>query len=231
MKTGIPEIDSSDATVIVGCDEVGYGSWAGPLVVCAVAVPKDWHDPRVKDSKAYKSKRDLALREALHDEYIGSTEIVISMQVMDSEVVDQHGVYKAAHICHEEAIRGTFFRLVYDPLIVVDGTTAPKGFQNAIAIPKADAKVPAVSLASVLAKVHRDRMMRGLDDKYPGYGFASNVGYCSPSHDAGLKRLGPCPIHRRSFAPIAKMLEPKRPATPYPWEFPEDLIDEASRVE
>lgn len=203
LQTGIPAIDNAKATCIVGSDEVGRGSWAGPAVVCAVGVHCTWEDPAVRDSKKMTRKA----RERVYERYWADEKIIVSLVTIPVEEIDRVGVDRAIKDGHRQAIEGTFWRLVYPPVIVVDGLDAPE-LPDAYALPKADALVPAVSLASVLAKVTRDRMMVELDKQYPGYGLASNMGYGTPSHQQGLIKLGVSPIHRRSFAPIAALLKP-----------------------
>jgi ribonuclease HII len=203
VKTGIPAIDDARNTCIVGSDEVGLGAWAGPAMVCAAAVFCEWNDLKVTDSKKMTRKA----RERIYERYINDDHIVISLVEIPVEEIDRVGVHEAVRAGHKKAIEGTFWRLVYPPVIVVDGIVAPD-LPNAICLPKADALVPAVSLASVIAKVTRDRMMVELDKQYPGYGLASNMGYGTPSHQQGLIKLGVSPIHRRSFQPIADLLKP-----------------------
>lgn len=195
--TGDPRIDNSSASVIVGSDEVGFGAWAGPLVVAAVAVPRDWTDPRVKDSKKLSEKR----REALYEEFWKPDGFPMCVQVIEPEVIDERGVWACLTQAHYDATHGMDDRLVYEPLIIVDGKIPVEG---AIALPKADNLVPAVALASIIAKVTRDRIMIELDKQYPGYDFASSKGYGVPKHQAALNKLGPCPTHRRSYDPVAR---------------------------
>ena len=197
--TGDPRIDDSKHTVIVGSDEVGYGAWAGPLVVAAVAAPRDWTDPRVKDSKKLSERQ----REALYEEFFQPESFPMNVVVVPPETIDEKRVWTCLIEAHQEAARGTFWRLVYEPLIVVDGKIPVPG---AIALPKADNLVPAVALASIIAKVTRDRIMVELDRQYPGYDFAGSRGYGVPKHQAGLNKLGPCPAHRRSYEPVARAL-------------------------
>lgn len=202
LHTGIPAIDEAKATCIVGSDEVGLGAWAGPAVVCAVAAYCEWSDPDVTDSKKLTRKA----RERIYEKYWSDEKLVISLCVVPVEDIDRMGVHRAVLDGHRQAIEGTYFRLVYTPVVVVDGNQAPE-VPGAICLPKADALVPAVSIASIIAKVFRDRLMIALDKEHPGYDLASNMGYGTPKHQAGLAKLGVSPIHRRSFAPIARYLE------------------------
>jgi ribonuclease HII len=202
VKTGIPAIDDARNTCICGSDEVGLGAWAGPAVVCAVAAFCEWFDPEVTDSKKMTRKA----RERIYEKYWGDDRLVISLVVVPVEDIDKVGVHRAVLDGHRQAIEGTYWRLVYPPVVVVDGNQAPE-VPGVICLPKADLLVPAVSLASIIAKVTRDRLMADLDKQYPGYDLTSNCGYGTSKHQLGLARLGVSPIHRRSFAPIARLLE------------------------
>lgn len=131
-----------------------------------------------------------------------------------AEEVDRLGVYAALYGLHgglmREALESARALGGAEPLGIVDGDVAIEGCHH---LPKADLLVPAVSMASVLGKLARDEHMAEMDMKYPGYGFASHVGYGTPPHQEALRRLGPCPIHRRSYRPIADLVrvaeEPK----------------------
>lgn len=195
--TGDPRIDASTAKTVVGSDEVGFGAWAGPLVVAAVAVPRDWSDPRVKDSKKLSERQ----REALYEEFFKPKGFPMSIVIVESQIIDEKGVWPCLVEAHYDATHGIGDRLVDEPLIIVDGKISVKG---TIALPKADNLVPAVALASIIAKVTRDRIMVKLDKQFPGYDFSSSKGYGVPKHQAGLEKLGPCPIHRRSYEPVAR---------------------------
>ena len=212
MKTGVHEIDSSEARYIYASDEVGYGSWAGRLYVAAVVVPRDWNPPSgLTDSKAMS---DTAMRRVA-DSFLAlplwpatGARHWYCIEYLESTSVDEMGVYHAVHSLHHVALQKARQAALEmgggeTPLGVVDGNLS---VENTISLPKADVLVPACSMASVLAKVTRDVYMKEMDILYPGYDFASNAGYRSPAHEAGLKRLGPCPIHRRSYAPIADMI-------------------------
>jgi ribonuclease HII len=200
-KTGNPKIDQSTALWVVGSDEAGYGAWCGPLLVTAVALPIGWRDSRVTDSKALSENR----REALFDEF--RDKVTVSAMAVQPETIDEMGVYKAVIKAHTLAIKKVLGELPGEsPLIVADGNL-PLEEVGAVSLPKADAKVPAVSLASIFAKVIRDRIMRGLAKKYPGYGFESHKGYGTQAHQVALQKLGVSPIHRKSYRPVAKLLD------------------------
>lgn len=211
--TGNARIDAHKGRIIAS-DESGYGSWAGPLVVCAATGPLGWHDARVQDSKVFDDKAGRAAREALYDELRGDDRFQFAIVILESDTVDRMGVYQAQLFGHT-AVLGQLQLSLDDPLLVVDGSLPVDSFglkASVVALPKADALVPECSLASIIAKVTHDRLMRMYDATYPGYGFAQHTGYGTPEHEAALDKLGICPIHRRSFAPIKKREEPEAPA-------------------
>jgi ribonuclease HII len=202
VHTGNPLIDDSTAPVVVASDECGYGCWAGPLYVTAVAVPSKWSDPRVKDSKKLSEKQ----REALHDEF--HLKVVNAIHIVQPEEIYRVGVYKALIDAHGKALLMVLKRVTKPSLVIMDGTLpAPQGVPQAISLPKADSLVPACALASIIGKVERDRIMVELAKTYPGYGFARHKGYGTAEHMEALGRLGPCEIHRKSYAPVAKALQ------------------------
>lgn len=205
LKTGNASIDSSSSEWILGSDEVGYGSWAGPLLVCAALVHRSWTVPGVTDSKGLTPKQ----RERVFDKFSG--EAVHHIVWVSPEQIDKLGVYQALLAAHREALESLLPKAPTTPLIVVDGfpngTVRLIGVPGAIGLPKGDQLVPAISLASVLAKVTHDRHMAKEAVTYPHYGFSTNMGYRSAQHEIGLAERGPCPIHRKSYAPVAKALE------------------------
>lgn len=199
--TGNSTIDDSTADWVVGSDEVGFGSWAGPLLVCAVALPRGFNEPGIGDSK----KLSESQRERVFDRFTRSTPVRHHLVWVQHTAIDQEGVWKALLRAHREALTTVLALVEGTALRVVDGFphgTEAIGVPHAIGLPKADMLVPAVSLASIIAKVTRDRHMRVLAGQYPGYGFESHRGYGTPEHQRALREKGPCEIHRKSYAPI-----------------------------
>jgi ribonuclease HII len=208
MQTGNTAIDNSTAEWVVGSDEVGYGAWAGPLLVCAVAVPRGFNEPGIGDSK----KLSKAQRERAYDRFTRTTPVRHHLVWVEHTAIDQEGVWKALLRAHREALTTVLATITGPSLRVVDGFphgTKEIGVEDAIGLPKADQLVPAVSLASILAKVSRDRVMREFAAKYPGYGFDAHKGYGTPEHQQALRENGPCEIHRKSYAPIRDLLRQK----------------------
>lgn len=195
QEEGLHRLATCGVKYVIGVDEVGYGSWAGPIVVCAAALPATWRDERVKDSKELKARTRKHLIQSV------LPEVVVTHQILahDSQTIDKMGVSKARDDLVAKAAKKCLER-ASDALIVMDGNVLPGGLpSNAICFPKADSLVPAVSAASVLAKVFRDEIMQGFHEEYPWYDFGSNVGYGTKAHQEGLDSKGPCPIHRFSY--------------------------------
>lgn len=178
---------------IIGADECGYGSWAGPLVVCAVAVPPNWSPPRgLNDSKKLGKKK--------HEElfYLLRNIVPYVAEMAHPDEVDR-GVVSALKRCYRTVVLALQERYP-DALIVLDGEVTLPEVEH-LNFPKADGLVPAVMAASVIGKFIHDQYMRKLAEKYPGYGLGENVGYGTPAHIAALEKLGPCPAHRQSYLP------------------------------
>jgi len=202
--TGNVEIDTSTAEWVVGSDEVGFGSWAGPLIICAAALPRTWSGTGLGDSKKLSEKQ----RRKAFERWTLETPALHHLVSVSPERIDELGVYEALILAHRKALETVLTKVQGTVLIVVDGFkdgTKRIGVPGSIGLPKADNLVPAVSLASILAKVTRDELMARAAKEYPGYGFSRNVGYGTPEHQEALAKLGPCALHRRSYAPIAKI--------------------------
>ncbi|WP_287387064.1 ribonuclease HII [Lachnospira sp.] len=180
-----------DCEYIAGIDEVGRGPLAGPVVTCCIIMPKDVRIPYVNDSKKVTKKR----REMLYD-IIMEKAIAVSIGINDEKRIDEINILQATY----EAMRKAINNLEVKPDILLnDAVNIPEIDIPQIPIIKGDAKSFTIACASIIAKVTRDRMMEEYDKKYPGYGFAKNMGYGTKEHTDALRKLGPCEIHRRTF--------------------------------
>ena len=184
---------------IAGVDEAGRGPCAGPLVVAAVIL-KDSDSPalsRVRDSKALTEKVREELYEVIIDEALAHSIIEIS-----PEEIDRLGLHKS----NLEGMRRAINSLAIVPEYVLTDGYAIEGLAIPnLAVWKGDQVALSISAASILAKVYRDRIMREMDVKYPGYGFARHKGYITAAHTAALQELGVTEIHRKSFANITSL--------------------------
>lgn len=176
---------------LCGIDEVGRGPLAGPVVACAVILPKDPDILWLNDSKQLTARK----REELYD-VIMERAVSVGIGMAGPERIDQINILQATY----EAMREAVGKLSVTPaLLLNDAVTIPEITVPQVPIIKGDAKSVSIAAASIVAKVTRDRMMEGYDRYLPGYGFASNKGYGSAAHIQALKELGPTPIHRKTF--------------------------------
>lgn len=183
---------------MAGVDEAGRGPLAGPVVAAAVILD----DLRPIAGLADSKKLTAARREALFDE-IRAKALCCSIAEASVEEIDELNILQATMLAMRRAVLGLRLKPV---LVLVDGNRIPLLDMPAEAIVKGDALVKAISAASILAKVHRDRWCERLDEQYPQYGFAGHKGYGTPAHLSALKLHGACPEHRRSFSPVAQVL-------------------------
>lgn len=186
---------------IAGIDEAGRGAWAGPVVAAAVILPLDCPDlaqqlDGLTDSKQLTPHQRERLFEAIQ-----AHALAIGVGAGSHTCIDRRHILAATRQAMTQAVN----RLTPAPhFLLIDALPLPH-----LAIPqhaffKADALALSVAAASVIAKVTRDHWMTRLDERFPGYGFAQHKGYGTPAHQDALARLGPCKIHRRSFAPLQK---------------------------
>ncbi|MFA9461748.1 ribonuclease HII [Thiohalorhabdus methylotrophus] len=176
---------------VVGVDEAGRGPLAGPVVAAAVALPTPNTVAGLTDSKKLSQKR----REALHGALLAGA-AAAGLGWAEPDEIDAVNVLQATHRAMERAVSAVGLPGAH---VRIDGSSRPSGLPDAECIVGGDLSDQAISAASILAKVTRDRWMAAYDTRYPGYGFASHKGYGTADHRAALARLGPSPIHRRSF--------------------------------
>ncbi|RDD93528.1 ribonuclease HII [Acidovorax sp. BoFeN1] len=184
--------------LVAGVDEAGRGPLAGPVVAAAVILDDLHPIAGLADSK----KLTAARREALFDE-IRARALCCSIAEASVEEIDRLNILQATLLAMRRAVMGLRLK---PKMVLVDGNRLPMLDMPAEAIVKGDALVPAISAASILAKVHRDRWCVQVDEQYPQYGFAGHKGYGTAVHMAALREHGACIHHRRSFAPVAKVL-------------------------
>ncbi|MGN2242146.1 ribonuclease HII [Frateuria sp. GZRR33] len=181
--------------LVAGVDEAGRGPLAGPLAVAAVILNPRHKIEGLDDSK----KLTEARREALYAQIVQRA-LAWHVVLVEVEEIDRINIYQATMAAMCRAVAGL---KVTAHEAWVDGNQLPKALPcPGKAIVGGDGLKPAISAASIIAKVTRDRLMCALDADHPGYGFASHKGYSTPEHLAALRELGPCPLHRRSFAPV-----------------------------
>ncbi len=189
--------------LIAGIDEVGRGSWAGPLVVGLVIFRYDQTIDGLDDSKKLtKHRREVLCRE------IQQQAIAIGVGWVDANIIDKIGLSAALKLATERAYQQISAQ-IKDRIerIIIDGTIRLLDQPNVITMIKADGQIPSVSAASIVAKVFRDNYMSKIDKLFPNFSFSENVGYGTGSHQVALTKFGPIAgIHRQSFAPIAKQL-------------------------
>ncbi|MGD0798325.1 MAG: ribonuclease HII [Acidobacteriaceae bacterium] len=210
---------------IAGVDEVGRGALFGPVVAAAVILPERTYSlarAGLKDSKQLTREE----REKL-DHRIRRTALAISIAEIDAETIDRVNIYQATRFAMLTAVAG--LTLQPDHLLI----DAMRLDLSSLAYPCAqtrlfygDALSLSIAAASVIAKVHRDRLMREADAAHPGYGLASHKGYATPQHRRTLATLGPCPLHRRSFAPVKASDRAQLPTPTTPLLFDESLLDD-----
>lgn len=199
------ELWQQGVRLVAGVDEAGRGPLAGPVVAAAVILPQVWQDggfdERLRDLNDSKQLTE-AQREAFFAILTAHPDIRFGIATVDAAVIDRINILQATHRAMNEALA----RLQPPPEhVLVDGNPVKSLRFPQTALVKGDARSYSIAAASVIAKVTRDRLMQDFDARFPGYGFAAHKGYGTPQHLAALASHGPCPIHRRSFAPLRPM--------------------------
>ncbi|MGA2084654.1 MAG: ribonuclease HII [Terracidiphilus sp.] len=181
---------------IAGLDEVGRGPLFGPVVAAAVILPKGCRPQGLNDSKKLSEKERNEL-----DLEIRLNAVAWAIAAVDAQTIDRINIRQASLLAMRLAVQ----QLAISPdFLLIDGRDMIDWDCPQQAVIHGDATSLSIAAASVLAKVHRDRLLVELDREFPGYGLASHKGYCSPEHIAALARLGPTPLHRKSFHPVAQ---------------------------
>jgi ribonuclease HII len=181
---------------IAGVDEVGRGPLFGPVVAAAVILPKDCRLQGLNDSKKLSEKKRNEL-----DAAIRALAVCWAIAEVDAETIDRINIRQASLLAMRRAVQ----QLALSPdYLLIDGRDTIDWDCEQRAVVKGDATSFSIAAASVLAKVYRDRLLVELDGTFPGYGLARHKGYGSPEHMAALVRLGPTPLHRKSYRPVAQ---------------------------
>ncbi len=183
---------------IAGLDEVGRGPMFGPVVAAAVIFPEHCRLPGLNDSKQLTEKQrddcDAMIRECA---------VAWAIAAVDVETIDRINIRRASLLAMRLAVE----QLIVTPdYLLIDGRDTIEWPCVQQAVVGGDARSVSIAAASVLAKVHRDRLLVELDSVYPGYGLARHKGYCSAEHLEALRRLGPTPLHRKSYQPVAQRM-------------------------
>jgi ribonuclease HII len=185
--------------VVAGVDEVGMGPLAGPVVGGAVVLPIGVRIPGLDDSKLLNAEQ----RERL-DRSIRRRALAVSVCAVNHAQVDSLGLLRARHLATAGAVAGLRVPAEY---LLVDAWDVPGAQVAQMALVRGDRICASIMAASIVAKVARDRAMIEYDRLYPGYGFAGHKGYATPAHRAAIRRLGPSPIHRTSWAPFREQAQ------------------------
>ncbi len=190
---------------IAGVDEAGRGPLAGPVVVAAVIFPLAWIESGLpleldglNDSKAISEKR----REQFYNSLVESPDLSRAIEIVDPDEIDEVNILQATHNGMTRSINALAKKGGEVDHVLVDGLRVRSIQQAQTPIVKGETMSYSIAASSVLAKVTRDRIMIEADKTFPGYGFAKHKGYPTPAHLSALRELGPCAIHRRSFAPV-----------------------------
>lgn len=198
----ISDMDLSEVdrgVLLAGVDEAGRGPLAGPVVAAAVILDPKRPVAGLADSKTLTAKS----RERL-EVYIQRNALAWGLGTAGIEEIDRLNILQASLLAMQRAVEALSIAPVH---VLIDGNRCPPLEYSATAIVKGDQRVAQISAASILAKVARDREMLDLDRRYPGYGFARHKGYPTRAHLEALRAYGPCSCHRRSFAPVRKLLQ------------------------
>ncbi len=188
---------------VAGVDEVGVGPLAGPVVAAAVVLPDRVDLPGLDDSKKLSAARREALAARIH-----AQAIAVGIGEVPPDEIDRLNIHRASLEAMRRAVQAVDTQCPLDHLLVdariVPGVRLPAERQTSLV--RGDARDGSIAAASIVAKVHRDAIMLGLERAHPGYGFGRHMGYGTAEHIDALQRLGATPVHRRSFAPVAAVV-------------------------
>lgn len=182
---------------MAGVDEAGRGPIAGPVVAAAVVLPHDFEPSGIQDSKKLTPKQRKQAFAKITDQAIA-----YAVGVVEPHVIDEINILQASFLAMRRALEG--LKINYDFVLVDGNMEIPHVTARQMAIVDGDALSISIAAASIIAKFTRDQIMSELAERYPGYGFEKHKGYCTNEHINAIDRLGICPVHRLSFAPVAR---------------------------
>jgi ribonuclease HII len=185
------------AAIVAGLDEVGRGPMFGPVVAAAVILPEGWRLRGLTDSKLLNPEARERFAAVIR-----MKAIAWAIAAVDVETIDRINIRRASLLAMRTAVEQLSIAPDY---LLIDGCDTIDWPCTQQAVVQGDARSLSIAAASVLAKVHRDRLLVELDAVYPGYGLARHKGYCSPEHLEALARLGPTPLHRKNWSPVAQL--------------------------
>jgi ribonuclease HII len=185
---------------IAGVDEAGRGPLAGPVVAAACILPEDFFIPQIDDSKSLSARQ----REKMFAALTEHPNVHYGIGLVEAVVIDQINILQAALRAMTLAIGALKAK---PDFILVDGNKKPSTEIPCQAVIRGDSLSQSIMAAAIIAKVFRDRWMSELDEQFPQYGFSSHKGYPTPEHLEALDKWGPCPLHRRSYAPVRRVAQ------------------------
>ena len=194
------ELIESGRAPVAGIDEAGRGPLAGPVVAAAVILPRGYSQDFLDDSKKVSSKR----RDLLYEELTRDSQVCWGVAFAEVGEIDELNILRATHLAMERAALALSVRPAF---CLIDGLDVPGFPLEAKGVVKGDGISLSIAAASIIAKVTRDRRMQELAEEFPVYGFAKHKGYGTQAHMEALREYGPCREHRRSFAPVAKLIQ------------------------
>ena len=193
------ELIECGSSPVAGVDEAGRGPLAGPVVAAAVILPCGYSQDFLDDSKKVSSKR----RDVLYEELTRDSQVYWGVAFAEVSEIDELNILRATHTAMKRAALALPVRPVF---CLIDGLDVPGFPLAAKGVVRGDGISLSIAAASIIAKVTRDRRMQELAEEFPVYGFAKHKGYGTQAHMEALREYGPCREHRRSFAPVAKLI-------------------------
>ena len=193
------ELIECGSSPVAGVDEAGRGPLAGPVVAAAVILPCGYSQDFLDDSKKVSSKR----RDVLYEELTRDSQVYWGVAFAEVSEIDELNILRATHTAMERAALALPVRPAF---CLIDGLDVPGFPLAAKGVVRGDGISLSIAAASIIAKVTRDRRMQELAEEFPVYGFAKHKGYGTQAHMEALREYGPCREHRRSFAPVAKLI-------------------------